>query len=140
MFGTQMKILLKIAIFITGIWAAIRPAVYGFIFIIASDSSAIIDFLVLGSCIIIVWDAFKILPRLVWSASLLILLVATNIGFFHYFQDFGESGPLPYEWLNGYYKFSLPLIILAVLKCLFQLRFDFFKKATNVIENAEQRH
>jgi len=109
-----MKILLKIAILLAGVWAALRPAVYGFMFMVASDSSAIVDFLVLGSCIIIVWDGFKTLPRLVWTASFLILLTATNIGFFHYFRDFGESGPLPYEWLNGYYKFALPFIALVV--------------------------
>ena len=74
------------------------------------------DFLVLGSCIIVVWDALKTLAPLVWAASLLILLTATSIGFFHYFRDFGESGPLPYEWLNGYYKFTLPLLALALLK------------------------
>ena len=70
-----------------------------------------------------------------WAASLLILLTAISIGFFHYFRDVGESGPLPYEWLNGYYKFTLPLITLAVLKYLFQLRLDPFKKATNVDDN-----
>jgi hypothetical protein len=104
--------------------------------IIASDSSAIIDFLVLGSCIIIVWDAFKTLPRLVWAESLLIILAATSKEFIYYFRAFGESGPLPYEWLNGYHKFSLPLITLAGLKCIFQLRFD--PKTTNVDDNAER--
>ena len=113
-----MKVLLKIAILLAGIWAGLHPSVYGFIFIVASDSSAVVDFLVLGSCVVVVWDAFNTVPRFAWSASLSILFMATAIGFFHLFRDFGESGPLPYEWLNGYYKFSLPLIGLTILKYL----------------------
>jgi len=110
-----MNIAMKIAILLTGIWAAMLPAAYGVIFIIFFHFSAFIDFLVLGSCIVLVWDSFRTLPRLIWTASFLVLLCATNIGFVHYFSDFESSGPLPYEWLNGYFKNSVPLITLVLL-------------------------
>ena len=119
-----MTIILKIVILLTGIWAALSPASYGALFLSVLDSSAIIDFVVLGSCIIIVWDAFKTMPRLIWGTAFMVLLIATNIGFFYYFRDSGESGPLPYEWLNGYYKFTVPLITLSLMNCFIKLRFS----------------
>jgi hypothetical protein len=110
-----MNILLKLAIIVAGVLAALRPAVYGTLSIIFMDSSAIIDLLVLGSCIVLVWHTFRSAPLLVWVAALAVLIVAANIGFIHHFKDFGESGPLPFEWLNEYFMHALPLIILALL-------------------------
>jgi len=118
-----MHITLKIVILLAGIWAALRPAVYGALSIFFVDSSAMIDLLVLGSCIIIVWDAFRSLSPVVWISSFAVLLIATNTGFFHHFRDSGESGPLPYEWLNGYYQYTLPLISLAILNRIVRRRF-----------------
>jgi hypothetical protein len=110
-----MNIMLKIATIVAGVLAALRPAVYGTLSIVFMDSSAIIDLLVFGSCIILVWHTFRSAPLLVWVAAFAVLLVAANIGFIHHFKDFGESGPLPFEWLNEYFIQALPLIILALL-------------------------
>jgi hypothetical protein len=107
--------ILKIAITLAGMWAALRPASYGFLFIFSFDSSIIFDLLILLSCTILVWKAFRPTIRTVWVLSLVLLLLATGMGFFHHFPDYGESGPLPYEWLNGYYPFSLPLILLTLV-------------------------
>jgi hypothetical protein len=118
-----MITVLKIAIILAGIWAALSPIAYGFISIIVFHSSAFIDILVFGSCVVLVWEAFSKLPRPIWVASMVVLLGAANIGFVHYFRDFGSSGPLPYEWLNGYYKNAAPLIVLSFLHCYFRRRY-----------------
>lgn len=132
-----MTIILKIAILFAGIWAALRPATYGALFLSVFDSSAIIDFLVLGSCIIIVWDAFKTMPRLIWVTAFVFLLVATTIGFIQYFRDSGESGPLAYEWLNEYYKFTVPLITLSLINCFFKFANPCFKRGRTINKKAE---
>lgn len=124
-----MHIALKISILLTGILAAYPPAVYGALTIFYFDLSAIIDLLIVGGCVIIAWDAFRSVPRFMWIASFIALLIATSIGFFHYFQDAGESGPLPYEWLNGYYKFTIPLIALCSLNHFFRWRMVKQKRA-----------
>ena len=123
-----MYIILKIAIFVSGIWAAYLPAVYGALSIFYVDSSAIIDLLVVGSCIIIVWDTFRASPRIILLTSFMVLLIATTIGFFHYFRDSGASGPLPYEWLNGYYEHTVPFIILSLLMFFLRQRFENSKE------------
>lgn len=134
-----MYSILKIATLIAGIWAAMHPAVYGVLFLFFVDYSAIIDLMVVASCIIIVWHTFRSLPLFLWIVSLAVLFLAASIGFFHHFRDVGESGPLPYEWLNGYYKFSLPLIILALLNRLFQWRFDSSKADLQLNKHAGRR-
>jgi hypothetical protein len=128
-----MNIILKIAIIAAGVLAALRPAVYGALSIVFVDSSAIIDFLVLLSCIIIVWDTFRSAHLFVWVAAFAVSLVAANIGFIYHFKDFGESGPLPFEWLNEYFIHALPLLILALLS-RFLL---WYKKDLNVNKSAE---
>ena len=80
----------------------------------------IVDLLVLGSCIIIVWDSFRTMPRAIWVVSMIILVCSANVGFIYHFQDSGASGPLPFEWLNDYYKFTLPLIATSLLFYLFK--------------------
>ena len=107
--------ILKTATILAGMWAGLRPATYAFLFLFSLDSSIIFDLLVLLSCTILAWEAFRPTIRTAWVLSLVILLLATGMGFFHHFPDYGESGPLPYEWLNGYYTFSLPLIFVTLV-------------------------
>lgn len=110
-----MHIILKISIILAGLWAAIRPAAYCGLSFFFRDSSAFIDLLVLGICVIVVCNAFYVLPRFLWVLALVMLLVFGSVGFFYHFQDVDESSPLPYEWLNGYYLHAFPLILLSVI-------------------------
>jgi hypothetical protein len=128
-----MYIILRILIVFAGIWAALSPASYGFLFILAADSSTVFDLLILGTCILLVLNEFKYCPNFIWFISIFILIITTSIEFFYLFRDVGESGPLPYEWLNGYYKFSLPLIILSMLS-----QYSRWKNRQNQMYTKEQ--
>jgi hypothetical protein len=44
---------------------------------------------------------------------MVVLLAASLVGLFVHFRDSGESGPLPYEWLNDYYFRSTPLMLIS---------------------------
>jgi hypothetical protein len=133
-----MTIIIKVSILIAGIWAAIRPAVYGALFTLVFNSSAIIDFLVVGSCFVIVWHAFRPLPSFMWITPFGVLLVATIVDFLHHFRDFGESGPLPYEWLNGYHRHTLPLITLVLFNCFIQRSKKILFETKYLIEKADK--
>ena len=119
-----MNIAIQIVTILAGVWAAMRPMIYGLIFMLAVDPSAIIDFIVVGGCIVLVWHTIRPLPFSLWIAALSTLLISTSVGFFYHFLDYGESGPLPFEWLNGYYELSMPLIIIVLLRLLFRKQSD----------------
>lgn len=106
---------LKIAFLMAGAWAALKPTLFAAIFAFVGHRSAVLDMVVVASCLVIVWGAFRRAPLYLWVGSVLVLMVSSFAGFFHHFKDSGESGPLPYEWLNGYFQFSLPLVVLVVI-------------------------
>lgn len=110
----SMDIELKVLMLIAGAWAALKPAVFAAIFGFVFDQSALIDLAVVGSCIVLVRGALSHVPRYLWGLAFSILLVSSTVGFLHHFKDAGESGPLAYEWLNGYVQFGAPLLVLAV--------------------------
>jgi len=107
-----MRVLLKILTILACVWAVIPPSVYGFIFTVVADQSAVIDIFIVACCICLAVSSFKRVHLYIQSLSFLMVAIASIIGFFHYFQDSGASGPLPYEWLNSYYLHSLPLLII----------------------------
>ena len=109
----HLKTALRIAALTAFAFAAISPATYALLSAFVGDRSAFIDMAVVGSCIILVADAFKHLAVWLFVFGVAVLLTASLAGMFVHFQDSGESGPLPYEWLNGYYLRSMPLLLIS---------------------------
>ena len=113
-----MDKLLKMVALPAGVWAGFQPAMYGALFTVFTHYSALIDFLVLASCLVLTISIFKRIRSAVFFIALATLLFASVIDFFHHFQDSGTSGPLPYEWLNGFYLFGLPLVFISIFNYL----------------------
>ena len=111
----QMKTILRTLIVIAAIWAILAPAMYGVLFVAFADWSALFDFLIVLSCGVLVLAAFKNVSFGIWLAAFAVVAVTGVSGFFYHFQDSGESGPLPFEWLNSYFVKALPLLIIAFL-------------------------
>jgi len=40
-------------------------------------------------------------------------------GFGYHFRDSGESGPLPYEWINDYFWSAIPLLVTTMFSIIF---------------------
>lgn len=108
-----MKIAFRIAIVPAALWALFLPGAYGLLFTVATDWSAIVDFAIVISCIVLALSSFIRIPSIAWFICFFILSVALLSGVFFHFQDSGESGPLPFEWLNRYFIQGTPLLILS---------------------------
>ncbi|MDF1739637.1 MAG: hypothetical protein P1U86_10795 [Verrucomicrobiales bacterium] len=117
-----MKIGIKIIASIFAGLSFLGPFLYGLLFLVSGDFSAIVDFLVAAA---VVGSALKIyvnLPISIWISAMTVFFGASTIGFFVHFRNSGESGPLPFEWLNQYYQFGLPAIILIGVAVRFDRR------------------
>jgi len=114
-----MKIVLRTLIVIAAIFAILAPAMYGFLFGAFADWSALIAFALVLSCAALVFAAFKNFSFMLWLAVFTIVTVFAVSGFFHRFRDSGESGPLPFEWLNSYFLQAFPLLVIAILTRVF---------------------
>ena len=114
-----MKTTLRTLIVIAAIWAILAPAMYGVLFGAFADWSALLDFLIVFSCGVLVLAAFKNISLGIWLAAFAVVAVSGVSGFFYHFQDSGESGPLPFEWLNSYFVQALPLLLIALLARFF---------------------
>ena len=110
-----MKTTLRILIVIAAILAILAPASYCLLFAAFTHWSALVDLALVVSCIILALAAFKHISFVFWMMAFVIVTVFAGSGFFNHFRDSGESGPLPFEWLNGYYLNALPLLLLAAL-------------------------
>jgi len=114
-----MKIVLRTLIVIAAILAILAPAMYGFHFGAFADWSALVDFALVISCVALAFAAFRNLSVMLWLTAFTIVTVFAVSGFFHRFRDSGESGPLPFEWLNSYFLQAFPLLVVAILTRVF---------------------
>ena len=118
-FCKEMKTLLRILIVIAAIWAIHTPAMYCMLFGAFADWSALVDFLIVFSCCVLVYAAFKNISIVLWLTAFAVVAVSGASGFIYHFKDSGESGPLPFEWLNNYFLQALPLLLIAILARFF---------------------
>jgi hypothetical protein len=109
-----MKLVPKILLVAACLFAVLVPAMYAFVFGVCWDIDALVATAVTGSCIILGAGGFKRVSGLAFASAVSVLSTATLVGFFVHFPDSGSSGPLPYEWLNGYFQFSTPLLLIAI--------------------------
>jgi hypothetical protein len=100
-------------------FAVISPGSYALLFAYVGDRSALIDFAVVVSCVILAADVFRHFRVWIFLSAAVVLLSASLAGLFVHFRDSGESGPLPYEWLNRYYVCSMPLLLFSAAARLF---------------------
>ena len=101
------------------LYAVISPAGYALLFAYVRDSSAFFDAIVAVSCIILLTDIFRRLNFWIFSPAFAVLLAASLAGLLFHFRSSGESGPLPFEWLNGYHLRSTPLLLVSAAARLF---------------------
>jgi len=87
------------------------PAVYTFLFV--GDASSLVGLIVAGSCIILLIEVFKSVKLWLFVCAMATLFCASLMGICFQFRHSGESGPLPYEWLNKYYVNAIPLLVLS---------------------------
>jgi len=110
-----MKIILQALLVIAAIWAILPAVAYGLLFASVAHWSSLIDLGLALSCITLSLSAFMRVATLAWLAALMIITGFSAIGQFYHFQDSGESGPLPFEWINGYLLHGLPLLTVSIL-------------------------
>ena len=115
-----MKRILRILIVIAAIWAILAPVMYGMLFGAFADWSVLVDFLIVFSCGVLVLATFKNISHVLWIAAFVLVALSGASGFFYHFQDSGESGPLPFEWLNSYFLQALPLLLISAIVRLFE--------------------
>jgi len=108
----RRELFLKIAAVAAFIYASIAPATYALLSGVV-HLSAFVDVGVLVSCGIVFADVLERRPVWLYLSAMGVLLAASLVGRFVHFRDSGESGPLPYEWLNHYYLFSTPLVLVS---------------------------
>ncbi len=109
-----MKLATRILIIPAFVWAALPPASYS-LFALFNHWSMIEDLLVVLSCLVLTIFPYKKFNIGAWVAAYAFLVIITATGLIHHFQDSGESGPLPFEWINSYYNHSAPLLVIALL-------------------------
>ena len=110
-----MKILFRALIVIAAIWAILVPASYGLLFGFIFHWSALVDFAIVGACGVLALSAFKDVSPVLWFIAFSIVSLSAASGFFYHFRDSGESGPLPFEWMNDYFLQAIPLLVVSVL-------------------------
>ena len=110
-----MKIAIGIAAVIFAGLCFLGPFLYGVLFLFCGDWSLFIDFTIAASVVVSVLKPYVNVPMTLWIVSMTIFTGASLIGFFIHFQDSGESGPLPFEWLNQYYQVGIPTLLLIGL-------------------------
>ena len=100
---------------LAAIWAALPPAAYGLLFAAFRDGSAIVNLPTALLCPVLAVSSFDKKPTVTWFVSFAWLSTATLAGVVHHFQDSGESGPLPFEWINRYAWSSTPLLLISIV-------------------------
>lgn len=107
--------MIRIAAVILAGLCFLGPFFYGVLFLFCGHWSAFVDFTVAASVVVSVLNPYVNVPMTPWLVSMAIFTAASLIGFFIHFQDSGESGPLPFEWLNQYYQVGIPTLLLIGL-------------------------
>ena len=122
--GNSMITAFRIFIVMAALWALYLPGAYGILFAFVTHWSALVDFTIVVCCLILTVAVFIKIPGAFWYMSFIILTTAAVSGFFYHFRDLGESGPLPFEWLNVYIEHVLPLLLLSVIFKIVRKRFS----------------
>jgi len=117
---TITKIALRIALVVAAGWAMWVPGIFALI--VSNDPSVCVDLLAVITCATLALAGFRHVPLPLWFASYAVMVGLCVVGFVHHFRDYGESGPLPLEWLNNYFRFATPLLIVSPLVRLFLQR------------------
>ena len=99
---------------LAAIFAALSPAAYGLFFAACRDWSAIVSLTTACLCPALAVSSFKQKTGPAWFVSFAWITAVSLAGFVHHFQDSGESGPLPFEWVNRYARSAAPLVLLSV--------------------------
>ena len=114
----KMKVALQILAVLAAMWAIISPAGYGLLFGVFLSWVAIVDMLVAASCVVLAYSMFRGIPAFLNLFAFGVLALFCFLDLFRHFRDSGESGPLPFEWINGYFWQALPLIIVVIISTL----------------------
>jgi hypothetical protein len=120
-------VLIAIVVFAACIYPSLSALSYGVIFVWLGHFASLFSVFIGLACILLFIDSIKLLPTKIYLSVFIIVLVTSSLGFFIHFQDSGESGPLPFEWLNNYWKISFPLLFASAIG-------RFLKKHTNTVE------
>jgi hypothetical protein len=118
----EMNTFLRILTLLAALWALLPPASYGLMFSLFLDWSVFLDFLVSGSCIVLAISAFRRMRIEVWTPSFAVPTLFMTAGLIHNFRTGGESGPLPFEWITGYARHAIPLLLISIVVRLHQNR------------------
>lgn len=110
-----MRIAIGILAAIFGIISFLAPLSYGLLFLISLDSSSFVSLTIAAAVLVSVISVFVNIPSSLSIISITAFSGASLIGLFVHFRDSGESGPLPYEWLNEYYEVGIPTLFLVIL-------------------------
>ena len=110
-----MKLALRIVIVIAALLASLSPASYGTFF----GANMLLCYLLVTACFVLAYSEFRDFHFLVRMISWLIVMAFAVAGFGYHFRDFGESGPLPYEWINDYFWSAIPLLVTTVISIIF---------------------
>ncbi len=104
-----------ILVIAAAIWACLVPSSYSVLWFLCRAWVPFgVSAAVCVCSVILVIDEFRRIPIPLWVMMLVLLASAGSAGFFHHFRDSGESGPLSYEWLNGYHIYALPLVLVSL--------------------------
>ena len=128
-----MRLALRILIVFAAIWALLAPLSYGVIFGLFFDWSAIVDLSLAFACMILAYSECKNIRMTVRISAFLVVLGFLFADLLRNFRATGESGPLPFEWINGYFWQALPLLFLSAISILTdRVRLARIRNATNV--------
>ena len=110
-----MKLALRIVIVLAALLASLSPASYGTFF----GANILLCYLLVVACFVLACSEFRDFHFLVRIIAWLIVMAFALAGFGYHFRDSGESGPLPYEWINDYFWFAIPLLMTTMLSIIF---------------------
>ena len=126
-----MKSTFGIAIPLAALWAVQPPLHHLLLFAQMAHWSAVVDVAVCCCCVVLVAATIREPSGQLWWCAFCILCVASTIGSAVHMPALESGGP--FEWLNGYYVFTLPLLILSVLHRLVR-----GKRATPFVLNGNE--
>ena len=105
-----------------GIYAVWQPFMYAFIFGLSGDSGALPAIAVIACGVILTAKHFKRASLGAFITALSTMSAVSILGLFIHFPDSDSPAPLPYEWLNGYYFYSSPLLLFSLGYCLIDMK------------------
>ena len=110
-----MKLALRIVIVLAALFASLSPASYGTFF----GANMLLCYLLVTACFVLACSEFRDFHFLIRISSWFLVLAFSLAGFGYHFRDSGESGPLPYEWINDYFWAAIPLLVTTMISTIF---------------------